>query len=345
MSLYNVPTLPHLFRRNGQVSIPPSSAESYYATFGSVLPPVQQIESYWGITSYYLIKPSHLTPNSKPSRRVVLVHGGGTPAIGLMPLATLLAANPTPTTVLMYDFWGHGLSSTPLTTHVPGLYHSQLLHLFTHLQWPSAHFLGYSFGGIISTSFAQYHSSLMESLTLVAPVGLIKKADMSVWARFVNWGGWGYGWEGISARRIYAWIGPGPVEEGWEQKFKEKGLDAIPREAVQVWERDNHGGHVASLVSGYRYGGIYDSHEIYAKVAKGDVKTLVILGGEDHFFGGEYMKKELDSVGWRGEVKVVEGVGHGVIAERPKDVEELMVEFWDGLGVGEVSHPAARADA
>jgi hypothetical protein len=64
----------------------------------------------------------------------------------------------------------------------------------------------------------------------------------------MEWGG------GISARKIYGLTGPGPVEEGWEKNFKEKGLDAVPREAVQVWERETHSGHMLSLISSYRYG-------------------------------------------------------------------------------------------
>ncbi|RDW75498.1 hypothetical protein BP6252_06640 [Coleophoma cylindrospora] len=332
MSLDNVPALPHLFRLNGQVSVPPPPAEDFNALFGGILPPAQTVESYWGITTYYVIHPSHPNPSkSEPPRHVVLVHGVGTPAIGLLPLATRLASASTPTTVLIYDNWGHGLSSTPLTAHVAGLFHLQILQLLSHLQWPRAHFLGFSMGGMIATSFARYHAELVQSLVLVAPAGLLRKSNLSAWARFVEWGGWGWGWEGISARRIYGFLGPDPVEEGWEKKFKEKGLDAIPRDAVQVWEREKHSGHVASLISTYRYCSLYDSHDTYESVAKGDVPTLVLLGEHDGFFEKEYMKNELKAVGWRGDVQVVDGVGHGVVGEKTKEVEESMLAFWKGL--------------
>jgi pimeloyl-ACP methyl ester carboxylesterase len=332
MPLYNVTALPHFSQLDGQVSIPPPLAEDFNTLFGGVLPPAQTITSYWGVTAYYLIQPSHPNPStSDPPRRVVLIHGLGTPAIGLLPLAALLAAASTPTTVLIYDNWGHGLSSTPLTAHVPGLFHSQILHLLSHLQWTSAHFLGYSLGGIIAASFAQYHTSLVESLVLVAPSGFLRKSYLSAWARFVEWGGWGWGWEGISARKIYRFVGPGSVEEGWEKKFKEKGLDAIPREAVQVWERDKHSGHLLSLISSYRYGGLYDSHDTYASIAKCAIATLTLLGENDGFFELEYMKKELKSLAWTGKVQVINGVGHGVIAEKVKEVGDSVLAFWDKL--------------
>jgi pimeloyl-ACP methyl ester carboxylesterase len=332
MSLHNVPALPHLVQLNGQVSIPPPPAEDFNTLFGGVLPPAQTVTSYWGVTTYYLIPPCHPNPStSNAPRRVVLIHGLGTPAIGLLPLATRLAAASTPTTVLIYDNWGHGLSSTPLTAHVPGLFHSQILHLLSHLQWTRAHFLGYSLGGIIAASFAQYHASLVESLVLVAPSGLLRKSHLSAWARFVEWGGWGWGWEGISARKIYRFIGPGPIEEGWEKKFKEKGLDAIPKEAIQVWEGEKHSGHISSLISSYRYTSVYDSHDTYASIAKSDIATLTLLGENDGFFEVEYMKKELESLAWRGKVQVVKGAGHGVIAEKTKEVVDSMLAFWDEL--------------
>lgn len=149
----------------------------------------------------------------------------------------------------------------------------------------------------------------------------------------MEWGGWGWGWgwEGISARKIYRFIGPGPVEEGWEKKFKEKGLDAIPREAVQVWERKKHSGHISSLISSYRYIGLYNSHDTYAALAKSDIATLTLLGENDEFFEVMYMKKELESLAWTGKVQVINGVGHRVIAGKTKEVEDFVLAFWHEL--------------
>jgi pimeloyl-ACP methyl ester carboxylesterase len=332
MTVTNVPVLPRPAQIDGRGSISPPSAENFNSLFGSVLPPAQTVTSHWGITNYYLIKPSHPSPStSARPRNVVLVHGVGTPAIGLLPLATRLAASSIPTTVLIYDNWGHGLSSTPVAAHVPGLFHSQILHLLSHLDWPRAHFLGYSFGGVIAATFARYHAWIVESLVLVAPAGLLKKSDQSLWDRLVVWGGWGWGWESISARRIYDILGPGPVEEKWEKKLKEKGLEAVPRQAIQVWEKENHAGHVASLVSSYRYGGVFDSHDTYESIAKSELATLTLLGETDGFFKAGYTKSELESLGWRGDVHVVKGVGHGVIAEKIKEVEDYILAFWETL--------------
>ena len=186
-------------------------------------------------------------------------------------------------------------------------------------------------GAIIAASFTQYHGSLVESLVLVSPAGLLRKSRLSAWTRFIVWGGWGWGWEDISTRNIYRFIGPGHVNKDWEKKFKEKGLDAIPREAVQVWERKKHSGHMSSLISSYRYSGVYDSHDTYASIAKSDIATLTLLGENDGFFEVEYMKKELESLAWKGTVQVVKGVGHGVIAGEDERGGELVLAFWDKL--------------
>lgn len=191
--------------------------------------------------------------------------------------------------------------------------------------------MGYSQGGLTAVTFTEFYPSLVDSLTLVAPAGLKKKSNLSNWERFIHWGGWGWGWENISTRHLYDYLGPGPVEEEWESKLKEKGLEGIPRNAVQIWEKEKHAGHVASLISFYRYGGLYDSHQAYINVAKGNIPTMAILGEDDGFFVADYMINELKSVGWRGKVEVIIGVGHGVVGEKTKEVEEKLLEFWDGL--------------
>lgn len=191
--------------------------------------------------------------------------------------------------------------------------------------------MGFSQGGLTAVTFAEFYPSLVESLVLVAPAGLKRKSNLSTWERFVQWGGWGWGWEDISARHLFDLLGPGPVEQNWEVKFKEKGLEAIPRNAVQIWEKEKHAGHVASVISFYRYGGLYDSHQSYRNVANGDIPTMALLGESDAFFVADYMINEFNLVGWRGKVEVIKGVGHGVVSEKTKEVEERLLGFWDGL--------------
>lgn len=166
---------------------------------------------------------------------------------------------------------------------------------------------------------------------LVAPAGLLRKTNLSPWTRFLRWGGWGWGWETASAQNIYDWLGPGPVSPSWEKDFKTRGLEAIPREKVQVWENERHQGHIASLVSSLRWAGIYDSHGVYGALVENGTPTLVLLGESDPVFETAYVKGELEGLGWKGRVEVVEGVGHGVVGEKTKEAEKFMLEFLEGL--------------
>jgi pimeloyl-ACP methyl ester carboxylesterase len=81
------------------------------------------------------------------------------------------------------------------------------------------------------------------------------------------------------------------------------------------------------LISSYRYTSVYDSHDTYASITKSDIATLTLLSENDGFFEVEYMKKELESLAWRGKVQVVKGAGHGVIAEKTKEVVDSVLAF------------------
>jgi pimeloyl-ACP methyl ester carboxylesterase len=43
------------------------------------------------------------------------------------------------------------------------------------------------------------------------------------------------------------------------------------------------------------------------------------------------MKKELESLAWTGKVQVINGVGHGVVAEKTKEVKDSVLAFWDEM--------------
>lgn len=97
-----------------------------------------------------------------------------------------------------------------------------------------------------------------------------------------------------------------------------------------MWQRENHAGHVALLVGLYHWGGVFDMHDTYAAAARGPVgsRALVVLGEHDAVFGGEAFRKELEGVGWRGDVVVMEDVGHLVVREKPKEAADLLGRYW-----------------
>jgi pimeloyl-ACP methyl ester carboxylesterase len=45
--------------------------------------------------------------------------------------------------------------------------------------WAKAHIMGYSFGGVKTATFTALHSQLVESVTLIAPAGLIRSSSFT----------------------------------------------------------------------------------------------------------------------------------------------------------------------
>lgn len=205
---YSAPTLPHPTLINGLNHITPPPTYSFENTFSfsGLLPPGYSLTSSWGTTRYYEFKPS--SPST--SRRVLIIHGGGTCAIGVAPLARLLTD--AGSHVVIYDLWGHGLSSTPLEAHTPALMHMQILELLSHLGWQKVNLIGFSMGGSISVSFTALHEKAVESLVAVAPAGLWKKSERSWWDT-VSTDGYGLpGLEWLRRSKILAYIyGRNPV--------------------------------------------------------------------------------------------------------------------------------------
>ncbi|KAH7356477.1 Alpha/Beta hydrolase protein [Rhexocercosporidium sp. MPI-PUGE-AT-0058] len=226
-----------------------------------------------GTTRFY-----NFSPNSPASaRRVIMLYGGGTPALGFTSLARQLTESGNH--VVTYDLWGHGLSSTPLKAHTPALMHVQLLELLSYLRWSSAHIIGFSIGGSIAATFTAFHPHVAESLTLISPAGLLRKADR----------GW---WEKLIMFFINGGRDTQP-EPGWEERVKKGEMDGV---AVETWQRENHGGHVASLVSMWNYAGVYDQHDSYKLLAESGVEILVLVGSEDGVFPEGMLRRELGAV-------------------------------------------------
>lgn len=216
--------LPHPFLIHRLNHIPPPPAENFDAEFGGLLPEGKSLPSSWGVTRFYDFNPDA----DAAARKVVLVHGGGTSAIGMAPLGLQLTK--AGSRVIAYDLWGHGNSSTPLEAHTPALLHTQLFELLSYLRWSTAHLLGFSMGGTILASFAAIHPHVAESVTLVAGAGLVRKSD-SWLDRLKIDGGWGREW--LGRRTIINLIegGDPPLKDGWKERLKDGQVETEVRNA------------------------------------------------------------------------------------------------------------------
>jgi pimeloyl-ACP methyl ester carboxylesterase len=301
-------------------SIPGPSEESFTSTFGTLLPPAQYLTTNNGKAAYYLIPPSSSSgSDTKSPERVLFIHGVQTPALGMLPLARKLHASFPSAHFALMDLWGHGLSDTPVTPHESGLFHGLIDTLLDHLEWPSAHLVGFSFGASLTAGYVATRATRVQSYTLIAPAGLIKSASFTV----AEQAHFRHGCDEDAAQKwVVSWLEGGEltVPADWKERIA-KG--EVVAESLRAWQTHNHSGHTASVVAIVRDGGVMDNQKSFGKAVATAVPSIVVLGEKDDLS----TEQELRHLGFK-NVFVVPGAGHGVVRERVPEVAGFISEFW-----------------
>lgn len=313
---------PGATRQTPKPPIPAPTEETFTDTFGKLLPPAQFFTTPHGRAAYYELPPTAApdTPSKSPDR-VLFLHGVQTPALGMLPLARALhAAFPAAHCVLM-DWWGHGLSETPVLPHEPALFHGQVDALLDHLGWPSAHLVAYSFGAAATASYvAARGRDRVESVALVAPAGLLRSSDWTDLQRSYITGGEGI--EDEARRWVLQFLEGGDlvVPADWRERVAR---GEVVAEAVREWQMRVHPGHTASVVGVFRDAGVFDKHAEFVRAAGTGVKSVFVLGALDDLCS----TSELEQVGFH-NVHVVPEAGHGVVRDKVPEVAGFIGEFW-----------------
>ncbi|EPE33276.1 alpha/beta-Hydrolase [Glarea lozoyensis ATCC 20868] len=296
------------------IKAPPEA--TFIEAFGNLLPPLY-LQTPIGRAAYYELLPS-VDSRQDSISRVLLVHGIQTCAIGLQRLASELSLRFPHAHIVWFDLWGHGLTDTPYVAHEPKLFHSLLNSLMAHLEWENAHVVGYSFGGSTTVTFANAYPERVISMVLIAPAGLMRTAQFNELEKSYLGGGP----EEQAQAWILQWLEGGQliVPANWKERV---GRGELVSEAVRDWQNRNHEGHKASVVSMFRDGGCFDTHDEFAEVAKRGLNIKCILGQLDDVCS----EQDLCDVGIR-NVSVIPETGHGVVRENVPEVADLIEVFW-----------------
>ena len=146
-------------------------------------PGTRDVESPYGSLRVYEWGP-------EAGRKVLLVHGIANPCISLGAIAHGLADKGC--RVMMLDLPGRGYSDTPVPTpHSKRLYTTTILLALASstLSWTgngeAFSLIGYSLGGGIVASFTSYFPSLVTSLVLLAPAGLVRESHITLMSRIL----------------------------------------------------------------------------------------------------------------------------------------------------------------
>ncbi|ORY71794.1 putative alpha/beta hydrolase [Pseudomassariella vexata] len=121
--------------------------------------------------------------------KVLIVHGLATPCISMGNMAKEFVSKGC--RVMIFDLFGRGYSDAPNDlAYDARLYTTQILLVLSSspLSWTGSsvfHIVGFSLGGSIAVAFAAYHTSMLRSMTLICPGGLIRMSHISCRSRFI----------------------------------------------------------------------------------------------------------------------------------------------------------------
>jgi pimeloyl-ACP methyl ester carboxylesterase len=240
----------------------------------------------------------------------------------MLPLARALHDTFPHTHFVLVDLWGHGLSDTPVIPHEAALFHGLIDALLDHLQWSTAHLIGFSFGGSLTVGYTASRPSRVSSFTLVAPAGLIRIYAFPTEDQHHLM----HGVDEVEVRKLILRFLEGGeliVPDDWRERV---GRGEIVPQAVKEWQMREHPGHTASVVAMFRDGGAMYNHDNFEKAVRTGIPSLVVLGEYDDLC----TEQQLRGYGFS-DVHVVPQAGHGVVRERVPEVAGFITNFWNGL--------------
>jgi pimeloyl-ACP methyl ester carboxylesterase len=314
--------LPRPLRHGSTSYIEAPNHADFTKHFGNGYPTPQHIHSDLGSTAIYDLP----APSGQSARNLLMIHGLGTPALGLLPLAKRLQALNPDTHIVLYDLWGHGLTTTPLVAHTPQIFHSQIHQVLSFMQWPRAHLLGYSLGASTVISFTNFNPWIPLSVTVLAPAGLLTPnmwgADMQTLLTEV---GANRQEEAISAVLEFLEGGPLVLAEDWRERIEKEG--EILATALREWELREHMGHRLSTLSIFRDGGVTGREELFKSFARLEkVEKLALVAELDPVCS----RSQLEELGFE-NVHVVEKASHGFARANVDAVAGIIHDFLEQL--------------
>jgi pimeloyl-ACP methyl ester carboxylesterase len=199
---------------------------------------------------------------------VVLVHGLTISSVMWSPnVPPLLAAG---FRVVRMDNFGRGLSDRPWRRNDASLFDDQLLGVLDALGMTQAvDLIGGSMGGAIAAVFAASHPERVRRLVLIAPAGKLGRA----WAvrRVLH--------VPVLGDLLFQLFGSRLLVG----RMRRESMDAASMEAMESDQRDSlrRPGYLRSVVSTIRHFPLIEIGDVYERVGRTGIRTLVIWGDRD----------------------------------------------------------------
>lgn len=222
--------------------------------------------------------------------------------------------------VLVLDQRGHGRSPKPATGYSPTDYARDLSRLLDHLGWPKAHIVGHSMGGRVALRFASLYPGRTASLTM-EDSGADARPDRVNWIQDLLASIPTPFPDRESAKAFFAEnFRDDPMTGGFLHANLEQGEDGS-----LDWRF-----HAPGMIETVETGRATDAMREFKELA---APTLLVRGSRSKEFpAGE--AKAMAEARRNVELVTIEGAGHFVHAEKPKEFTQALARFLDRVEHG-----------
>jgi pimeloyl-ACP methyl ester carboxylesterase len=247
----------------------------------------------------------------KNGRLIVLVHGGTVPLWTwekqIRPLKEIGYK------ILRYDMYGRGYSDRPDIVYDQELYQNQLLELVEKLKLEGPFdLIGLSLGGGVAINFTYHHPDKVRNLVLISP--LINDFKVPFFVHIP-----------IIGELITRLAGVKIIKNRFVSLFE--GSPEAKKYLKLFTEQTTYKGFQRSLLSMLRNDAISGDYSTsYKGVGEQDRKVLLIWGNEDEEITRPMINR-IRSLVPNVKFESVEGVGHGILFQKPGTVNGLVSDF------------------
>lgn len=281
-----------------------------------------------------------------------MLHGISTPCLSLGKLAHALVK--LDCRVLLLDLFGRGYSDSPADLPLDSrLYSTEILIAITSspIPWTPEGFsvIGYSLGGGIAVDFTVGFPSMVKSLILLAPAGLIRPSHFDWLSRFMysdNVPDW------LLERAVDRRLRGGPIrpqvaktgdenhpttgaevmgnrDPEYEAAILVEGRPDLTVAASVVWQLDHHKGFVKGFCNSIKHSSIERREETWRKLRAREDQVLIIAGKTDPVIVANELREDVFNVVGKEKVRWrVLDSAHEFPITRMEGVVAEIKSFW-----------------
>ncbi|KAF9276798.1 hypothetical protein BGZ68_009752 [Mortierella alpina] len=273
-------------------------------------------ELSFGETHYFLFGPDN-------GKKVVFIHGLSTPASVYSKVARDMAENGH--RVLLYDLYSRGYSVGPPVNHDPLFYVSQLHSLLQHVGWEKCNFVGLSLGGAIVASYAYRFPESVQSITFIAPGGLLLPSEVPWIAKIFLAP---YSEDFFSHKSMRSYFSAKNIESMKAEFKDEKCVPSSVEEATEILALQfrEHAGYPRGLMSTLKYFPLTGLQTQYAALQQQSFPVQLIWGTKDTVILRTTVQSFQELVP-RGKVTTLDGATHSLVMTHPDAIVERLEGF------------------